>query len=171
MGTTVRTQILYVPTKSTPWQIGFSQDHAHFVGGSSRTWFLSSTLLTLYLLINSRLVFYRMRYFCRHLKVQSAPLCRELCAISVAEIEGERFWWSDCQLWISLHREITIRVLATDLSSFLSRSKSFFVVGRTWSSESFSQGHCSPTSTFDYEEQAIEYLDPADLFSSKPSSF
>jgi hypothetical protein len=99
------------------------------------------------------------------LKVQSAPLCRsELCAISVAEIEeGERFLMEGVNYEFRCHHpENAIRVLATDLSSFLSQSKgSFFGLGGRDPSESYNQGHCSPTSTFDCEEQADEYLEVA----------
>jgi hypothetical protein len=99
------------------------------------------------------------------LKVQSAPLCRsELCAISVAEIEeGERFLMEGVNYeFLCHHPENAIRVLATDLSSFLSQSKdSFFGLDVRDPSESHNQGHCSPTSTFDCEEQADEYLEVA----------
>jgi hypothetical protein len=100
-----------------------------------------------------------------HLKVQSAPLCRsELCAISVAEIEeGERLLMEGVNYEFRCHHpENAIRVLATDLSSFLSDSKyAFFGFDGRDPSESHNPGHCSPRSTFDCEEQADEYLEVA----------
>lgn len=101
-----------------------------------------------------------------HLKVQSAPLCRsELCAISVAEIEeGERFLMEGVNYELRCHHpENAIRVLATDLSSFLSQSMdSFFGLDVRDPLESYNQqGHCSPTSTFDCEEKSDEYLEVA----------
>jgi hypothetical protein len=100
-----------------------------------------------------------------HLKVQSAPLCRnELCAVSIAEIEeGERFLMEGLNYeFFCHHPENAIRVLATDLSSFLSESENscFQFDGRD-PTESDNRGHCSPRTTFDCEEQAYEYLDVA----------